>query len=121
MKNTTKPLQNFQQIEDETESVCGELQSLIRRVHEVGSYRILRLPHVKLLTGQANSTIWKNVKNGSFPPPVHISSRCVGWIESEINAVIAARVFASRVKQPIDMKAFVNLLIKSSAFSSPDA
>ena len=121
MKYPTKPHHRFQQIEEKDEFFCAELQSLIRQAREARTYQILRLPHVKQKTGQANSTIWKHVKNGTLPPPVHISPRCVGWLESEINAVIAAKVFASRVQQPLDMKAFVKLLIKSNTFSSTDA
>lgn len=46
--------------------------------------RILRLKDVISHTGLARSTIYKYVDEGSFPKPVPLGGRCVGWLESEI-------------------------------------
>lgn len=56
----------------------------------------IRLPRVKAKTALARSTIYAGVKAGTFPPPVSLGSKAVGWIESEIDAWIEARIKASR-------------------------
>lgn len=100
---------------NETHSLRPDLQELIRRVRCVPNERILRLPNVKAKTGHANSTIWKSVKDGTLPPPIRIGSRSVGWKESEIDAWIEARALSSRTKDPVDMRAFVSMLVASNS------
>lgn len=92
-----------------------ELQELIARVKQAPSDCILRLPQMKAKTGHAGSTIWKYVKDGLLPPPIRVGPRHVGWIESEIDAIIAAQVFASRLDEVIDIKSFVALLISANS------
>lgn len=58
--------------------------------------KILRLPEVKKLTGQGRSTIYAGVAAGTFPAPILIGARSVGWIESEVANWIASRIQASR-------------------------
>ncbi len=48
--------------------------------------RLLRLPAVQAATGQPKSTIYKRVKDGTFPAPVKISKRAVAWREADIAA-----------------------------------
>lgn len=50
--------------------------------------RILRLQDVISYTGLARSTIYKYVDEGSFPKPVPLGGRSVGWVESEVQAWI---------------------------------
>ncbi len=57
---------------------------------------VLRLPHVKGRTGLSRSTIYLRVAEGSFPKPVSIGSRAVGWLESEIESWLSSRVEKSR-------------------------
>ena len=45
---------------------------------------ILRLPEVCKTTGLSKTTIWRMVKAGTFPPPVQLSPRAVGWRRSDI-------------------------------------
>lgn len=52
----------------------------------------LRLDQVKARTGLSRSTIYAYVREDRFPAPVAISTRCVAWIESEIDDWIAARI-----------------------------
>ena len=54
--------------------------------------RILRLPEVSKTTGVPVSSIYKLMKNKSFPPCVHISSRSVGWVDLEILEWMESRV-----------------------------
>ncbi|EKS2405588.1 AlpA family transcriptional regulator [Pseudomonas aeruginosa] len=54
--------------------------------------KILRLKTVIDCTGLARSTIYKYVAEGSFPRPVSLGDRSVGWLESEVQDWILARV-----------------------------
>jgi len=74
---------------------------------------MLRIDQVAQKTGQAVSTIWLAVKNGLFPPPIKLSSRSVGWIKAEVNAVLAARLLLSRSRFTVDMFVFVTKLIEA--------
>lgn len=89
-------------------SLPSYLVSLLARAHIVTSDSILRLPSVRLKTGRAGPTVWKDVSNGTFPPPIRIGPRAVGWLESEINAWLEACAYATRCpNQQFDMKVFV--------------
>lgn len=57
---------------------------------------ILRLPTVKARTGLSRSTIYLRVSEGTFPKPVGLGSRAVGWVESEIQQWLEQRIEASR-------------------------
>lgn len=57
---------------------------------------ILRLPAVKARTGLSRSTIYLRISEGSFPSPVSLGGRAVGWIESEINDWLNQKIEASR-------------------------
>ncbi|WP_460746642.1 helix-turn-helix transcriptional regulator [Microvirgula curvata] len=54
--------------------------------------RIIRLKEVINSTGLARSTIYKNISEGSFPKPVPLGDRCVGWLESEVHDWILERI-----------------------------
>ena len=60
---------------------------------------IIRLPTVKNRTGLCRSTIYLLVKEGTFPAPVSLGERAVGWVESEITDWIASRIEVSRKQQ----------------------
>ena len=53
---------------------------------------ILRLPAVRSRTGLSRSTIYLRIKEGTFPPPVSLGARAVGWPASEVSALNAARI-----------------------------
>jgi len=57
---------------------------------------ILRLPAVKARTGLSRSTIYLRVAQGTFPKPVSLGARAVGWVESEIQQWLEQRIEASR-------------------------
>ncbi|RRQ20749.1 helix-turn-helix transcriptional regulator [Thiohalobacter thiocyanaticus] len=57
---------------------------------------ILRLPAVKARTGLSRSTIYLRISEGSFPKPVSLGGRAVGWIEAEVNDWLNRRIEASR-------------------------
>jgi len=47
--------------------------------------RILRIKTVLDRTGLSRSTLYRKVRNGTFPAQVRISTRCAGWRESAVN------------------------------------
>jgi prophage regulatory protein len=51
----------------------------------------LRLPAVIDVTGLSRSTIYAMMSEGSFPRPVPLGKRLVGWPESAISKWLAAR------------------------------
>lgn len=58
--------------------------------------RFLRRPQAEAITGLSRSTIYAQMENGTFPQPVKLSVRSVAWIESEVQAWLDERIFASR-------------------------
>ncbi|MCB1943977.1 MAG: AlpA family transcriptional regulator, partial [Candidatus Accumulibacter sp.] len=51
---------------------------------------------VKARTGLSRSTIYLRIADGSFPRPVSLGPRAVGWLESEVDDWLASRVAMSR-------------------------
>ena len=58
------------------------------------AHTILRLPAVKARTGLSRTAIHIRVTNGTFPKPVKLGIRAIGWLESDIDAWINSRVSA---------------------------
>ena len=56
------------------------------------SYRILRLPAVLTASGVSRSTLYQLVAQRLWTKPVQLGVRAVGWPESEVSALIAARI-----------------------------
>jgi prophage regulatory protein len=56
--------------------------------------RILRLKAVMELTGLGRSTLYLYVKEGIFPARVALGSRAIGFVESEVQDWILARINA---------------------------
>ena len=54
--------------------------------------RILRLPEVKASVGLSRSTIYLRIQEGSFPKPISLGARAVGWLESDIENWIGERI-----------------------------
>jgi prophage regulatory protein len=61
-------------------------------VKAAGLRRILRLPEVEAATGKKRSAIYDGIADGTFPKPVPLGERAVGWIENEILAWQEARI-----------------------------
>jgi predicted DNA-binding transcriptional regulator AlpA len=60
--------------------------------------RILRLPEVQAVTGKKRSAIYDGVAEGTFPAPVPLGPRAVGWLEDEV-ADWQERCIAARTKR----------------------
>lgn len=53
--------------------------------------RILRRRDVQDITGLSRSTIYAMMQAGTFPKPIPLGLRAVGWAESEITAWLESR------------------------------
>lgn len=62
--------------------------------------RFLRMPEVEKLTGMKKSTIYAHAREGSFPNPKQIGSRSIGFLESDVQAWIAARINGKKPSIP---------------------
>ncbi|MFC3681382.1 helix-turn-helix transcriptional regulator [Bacterioplanoides pacificum] len=54
--------------------------------------KILKLKEVMDCTALARSTIYKYISEDFFPKPIPLGTRSVGWLESEVEEWILARV-----------------------------
>jgi prophage regulatory protein len=54
--------------------------------------RLTRIPGVMERCGLGRSSIYAGVKNGTFPAPVRLSARAVGWREEDIDRWVSERV-----------------------------
>jgi len=71
--------------------------------------RILRKPEVITLTNLSKSTLYNRIKKGLMPPAISLGARSVGFISTEIHAVIDAYC---QEKTPEQIKALVQELIQ---------
>jgi len=54
--------------------------------------RILRIRDVLYRTGLSRSVFYLHVKDGTFPAPVKIGKRSVGWVESLVQVWINEQI-----------------------------
>jgi prophage regulatory protein len=59
-------------------------------------HTILRLPAVMANIGLSRSSIYLRIAEGTFPKPVSLGARAVGWLESDIQEWLRQRVEFSR-------------------------
>ena len=45
---------------------------------------LLRLPQVLAVVPFSKATLYRRIKDGSFPAPLQMSERCVAWRSSQI-------------------------------------
>lgn len=70
--------------------------SILEAIQAPNDY-ILRLKETKAKVGLSKTSIYDGVKNGTFPTPIRLSARSVGWTESSLNQWIAERVEEAQV------------------------
>jgi prophage regulatory protein len=63
-------------------------------MHQINS--ILRRKQVENRTGLSRSTIYLRIKEGTFPKPISLGARAVGWLESEIEEWLDYQIKQSR-------------------------
>jgi prophage regulatory protein len=54
--------------------------------------RIMRMEEVMAVTGFKRSSVYKYMAIGTFPKPVPLSERAVGWVSTEIEDWVKARI-----------------------------
>lgn len=60
------------------------------------AHTILRLPTVLNRTGLSRSTVYLRIGLGTFPKPIKLGGRAVGWLESDIDDLLQRLVDQSR-------------------------
>ena len=60
------------------------------------NYKVMKLHEVVGTTGVARSTLYKMIAQGTFPEPIQLGQRSVGWIESEVQSWIKSKIEQSR-------------------------
>lgn len=51
---------------------------------------VIRMNKVIHLTGLSKATIWRKVNNKTFPIPIKLGSRAIGWYAHEIEEYLLA-------------------------------
>ena len=64
---------------------------LLRIEGRIPLTKILRLPAVMQATGLSKASVYLGVKKGTFPPPVKLGERAVGWPDDVIGAWVKSR------------------------------
>lgn len=59
-------------------------------------HQILRRKQVEARIGLKKSTLYQRVADGTFPKPVSLGLRAVGWVEAEVNSWLANQIAQSR-------------------------
>lgn len=53
--------------------------------------RVLSLDEVAYIFGKSKKSIWRwHAKDKTFPSPISLNGRCIGWRESTINKFLEA-------------------------------
>ena len=82
--------------------MAAQIQTEIREAKEI---RILRRKQVEARTGLSRSSIYARLRQNpkrpgdydpTFPKPISVGAKAVGWIEAEIDAWLTAQVEKSR-------------------------
>lgn len=55
------------------------------------SNRIFRRPDVETMTGLSRSTLYAMMAEGTFPKPVKLGKRAVGWREADLSNWLESR------------------------------
>ena len=66
---------------------------------------ILRLPAVAHRVGLSRSTIYLRIKQNTFPKPINLGGRAVGWLESDVEEWLDRMVSSSRGASVSESKA----------------
>lgn len=54
--------------------------------------RILKLKEVMERTGLGRSSIYKFVAEGTFPKPISLGARAVGWVDGEVDEWVRLKI-----------------------------
>jgi prophage regulatory protein len=59
---------------------------------DVTAGAILRKAEVLTRTRKSETSLYRDMDAGTFPRPIKIGPRAVGWLESEVNEWLAERI-----------------------------
>jgi prophage regulatory protein len=62
------------------------------------THTILRFPAVQATIGLSRSTIYLRIAEGTFPRPVSLGARAVGWLQSDIEEWLRQRIELNRTQ-----------------------
>ena len=68
----------------------------ISKLKPVDLPRLRRMPYVKAFTNLSDPTIWRKVKDGTFPRPIRIGAKSVAWLEEDLIEWVQQLVDARR-------------------------
>lgn len=57
-----------------------------------GTCRLLRIREVLQLCGLSRATLYREIKLHSFPAPVKLSARSVGWLQDDVVQWLESRI-----------------------------
>jgi prophage regulatory protein len=80
-------------------SDAQDIQCNLARGEEMSS-TILRLPAVIARTGLSRSTLYVLVAAGTFPQPIGLGARAIGWLETDVESWIMQRIELGRRHSP---------------------
>ena len=55
-------------------------------------HTVLRCKQVEARTGLSRATIYLRIQEGTFPRPINLGARAVGWVENEIETWLKSRI-----------------------------
>jgi prophage regulatory protein len=110
-KNPIVSVTNSKAMATSAKPLGPEYMALVQLVHDTKDHNVLRLPATAKKMGRATSTIWQDVKSGALTPPIRLGLRAVGWLQAEVDAILAARALSSRASMPLNINLFVSLLV----------
>ncbi len=61
-------------------------------LQDIKKDRFLRLGDVIIRTGLSRSSIYLGISRGTFPKTISLGARSVGWLESEVDSWVQARI-----------------------------
>ena len=75
---------------------CAKFTNMPERPHRnrngvTMTDKIHRLPHVIEWSGLSSSAIYEQIAEGTFPKPIRIGKRAVGWTESSLTAWLTSK------------------------------
>ena len=60
------------------------------------THTVLRLPAVLSTIGLSRSTVYLRIAEGTFPRPILLGTRAVGWLQSDIEEWLRQRIEQNR-------------------------
>lgn len=79
-------------------------------MNQTAKLSIERKPEVLARTGLTRSTLHRKIKDGTFPPPINLGGRAIGFVSGETDAWISAMAAG---KTEDEVKELVRSLIAS--------